>query len=357
MAQSGQRDGEHHDEHRAAAKQAHGDDSADELHEMLSKSAQDEQHDAKDAQSAIDSQDDSTPSLERTPRMIVVGIICTLIGGTMWGVNGSVSKILMDGYGTSPLWLACIREIFAGLIFLICAAFATPHSLKRAVTNVREYPMFICTALLCVTLMQVGYLFAIHWTNAGTATVLQTLNLVMVLIYVCVRGHRRPSSRETVGVLLALIGVWLLATGGNISALSLPLPGLFWGLLNAFSCACLAIIPVKMIDKYGNFVVNGLTFLLSGLILMPFVRPWEHVPAYDARGWGLLAFTVVIGTFAAFWLFMIGVVRIGSMRATMLGTIEPVMATITAVMWTGAVFTPADLVGFVLILIMVFLVR
>jgi hypothetical protein len=45
------------------------------------------------------------------------------------------------------------------------------------------------------------------------------------------------------------------------------------------------------------------------------------------------------------------------MRATMLGTSEPVMATISAVAWTDAVFEPTDLVGFVMILIMVFLVR
>jgi drug/metabolite transporter (DMT)-like permease len=54
---------------------------------------------------------------------------------------------------------------------------------------------------------------------------------------------------------------------------------------------------------------------------------------------------------------MAGVVRVGSMRATMLGTSEPVMATISAVAWTDAVFEPTDLVGFVMILIMVFLVR
>ena len=54
---------------------------------------------------------------------------------------------------------------------------------------------------------------------------------------------------------------------------------------------------------------------------------------------------------------MAGVMRIGSIRATMLGTIEPVMATLTAVLFTGVVFGPADLVGFILIIVMVFLVR
>ncbi|MCB5635091.1 DMT family transporter, partial [Bifidobacterium animalis] len=72
-------------------------------------------------------------------------------------------------------------------------------------------------ALTCVTLVQVAYLFTIHWTNAGTATVLQTVNLPMVLIYVCVRANRRPTKREVIGVAVAFVGVWLLATGGKPS--------------------------------------------------------------------------------------------------------------------------------------------
>lgn len=288
------------------------------VEKILKRSARVEQRDAVQELAAATQVE---PNVAQTPRRMAVGIACTLVGGVLWGVNGSVSKILMEQYGASPMWVACVREIFAGLVFLACGAIGSPKALRKAFTTVRDYPMYLVTALTCVTLVQVAYLFSIHWTNAGTATVLQTVNLLMVLGYVCVRGRRRPSAREVVGVALAFTGVWLLATGGDFGALSLPLPGLLWGLADAFACACLAIIPVKLIAKYGNFVVNGITFLLSGLILTPFVRPWAHVPAFDARGWWLLAFTVVVGTFVAFWLYMAGVVRIGSMRATMFGTI------------------------------------
>lgn len=70
-----------------------------------------------------------------------------------------------------------------------------------------------------------------------------------------------------------------------------------------------------------------------------------------------VGFLVVIGTFAACGLYMGGVAIIGSMRGILIGTIEPVVATVTAVTWTGAAFSPADLVGLVLIILMVFLVR
>lgn len=116
-------------------------------------------------------------------------------------------------------------------------------------------------------------------------------------------------------------------------------------------------MPTAMIAKWGNFVTNGIMFLISGLVLCPFVQPWAHLPKFDVASVSMLLFTVVLGTFGAYALFMAGVMRIGSIRATMLGTIEPVMATLTAVLFTGVVFGPADLVGFILIIVMVFLVR
>ncbi|MBS6946982.1 MAG: DMT family transporter [Bifidobacterium scardovii] len=116
-------------------------------------------------------------------------------------------------------------------------------------------------------------------------------------------------------------------------------------------------MPAKMIARWGNLTVNGLMFVISGMFLLPFVRPWATAPALDWVGVLLMVYTVVGGTFGAYWLFLGGMMRVGSMRATMLDTSEPVAATITAVMFTGAVFTPTDLIGFVMILAMVFLVR
>ncbi len=296
-------------------------------------------------------------TFERTPKNLLIGIAMTLCGGVLWGINATVSKILMGTYHASPLWIACVRELAAGVLFLACSAIMTPKLLSGMLRDRASYPRILATALVCVLLVQVAYLESINWTNSGTATVLQSLNLLFVLAFVCLRGKRFPGIREGVGVALAFAGTVLIATGGDITTLKLPLAGLAWGVVNAFSTAAMSIVPVKLIERWGNFTVNGVAFLISGLVLLPFVKPWASAPHLDWAGIGLMVFTVIGGTFGAFWLYMAGVMRVGAMRATMLGTSEPVMATISAVAWTGAVFEPTDLVGFVMILVMVFLVR
>lgn len=288
---------------------------------------------------------------------MLAGMALVLVGGAMWGCNATVSKLLMNDYGVDPLWLACVRELFAGLLFLIAGGVMSPAKLAGAAKDVRSYPKYVVLALCCVLIGQVAYLQSINWTNSGTATILQSLNLLVVLAWVCIMSHRMPRKRETIGVALAFIGTVLIATGGNLSTLALPPEGLAWGALNAVATSALSILPTAMITKWGNFITNGIMFLISGLMLCPFAQPWAHLPKFDVMSVSLLLFTIVLGTFGAYALFMAGVMRIGSIRATMLGTIEPVMATLTAVLFTGVVFGTADMAGFALITIMVFLVR
>lgn len=313
---------------------------------------------SKAAQLAISSSTDSlNPAFSSSARTIFIGMILTLLGGALWGTNATVSKILMGDYHVTPLQIACVRQLAAGVLFFITASICTRKQLVSAVKSTRSWGMFVLTGIVCVLLTQVSYLWAIDWTNSGTATVLQSLNLVFVLVYACLKNRRFPNVRENVGVLLAFVGTALMATGGDFSKLSLPIMGLIWGLVDAASTAALAIMPVKLIAKWGNLSINGITFIVAGLILLPFVRPWETMPALDWRGIALFAFTVVGGTFGAYWLFLSGIMRVGAVRGTLLGASEPVMAAITAVMFTGAVFSWADFVGFALIFIMMTLLR
>ena len=66
---------------------------------------------------------------------------------------------------------------------------------------------------------------------------------------------------------LAFKGTVLIATGGGLTTLTLPLAGLMWGLGDALASATMSILPVKVMGRYGNFTVNGLMFLISGVIL------------------------------------------------------------------------------------------
>lgn len=292
-------------------------------------------------------------------RKLVHGAICTLLGGACWGFSGTCAKFLMTTYAIDPIWLVCVRELGSFWLFLLAAAIqdrgAAEHRVTavfRDRTSVLEIVGFAFGGIL---LSQVAYLETIDWTNSATATVLQSMNLLLVLVYVCVRTHRGPRRREVLGMALALVGTYLLATGGKLGGLTMPAEGLAWGIACALAAALLAILPRRILARWGSFVVNGYGMLVSGLVLTAFARPWEHMPALDLAGWGWIAVIIVVGTFGAYALFLHGVSEVGSLKANLLGTIEPLSATFFSVVWLGTTFLPAELAGFAMIIAMVYL--
>ena len=115
------------------------------------------------------------------------------------------------------------------------------------------------------------------------------------------------------------------------------------------------MIPAKILPEYGSSIVTGSAMLTAGVVSCIFVQPWAHMPALDAAGIEALAVFVVIGSFFAYMLYMQGVKDIGSVRASLIGTVEPVSATITSAVMLGTVFLPTDLIGFAMIIVMMFL--
>ncbi len=288
-------------------------------------------------------------------KALIRGILITLSGAALWGCNGTLVKCLMDRYAADPLWIACFRQLGCCGLFLLAARIEQKGRVTALVHDRKAMWGILGVALGSFLLSQVAYLMAIAWTNSATATVLQSLQMLICLTYVCIKVKRRPRKRELLGAVLALVGTYLIATGGNPGQLQLPLMGIFWGFMAAVAGAILAIQPAKLLGQWGSFAVNGVGFLISGIILTLFFQPWNHMPALDGFGWLLIILSITLGTFGAYGLYLQGVKEVGSLRATLLGTMEPVMATVTSIVWMGTVFDGATLIGFVLVVAMVYL--
>lgn len=296
------------------------------------------------------------PKVSKTTR----GVILTLIGGSCWGFSGTCAKFLMDTYAIDPIWMVCVRQLCASILFFIFAA-TTSDNRKRLgelietkVDGGRGVFVLVATAL-CMMANSCCYLVSINLTNSATATVLQTLGLVFLMVYACAIARRAPRKRELLGLILALAGTFLLATGGDPTKLSMPLNGLIWGIDTGVSYAFYTAVPAGALKRWGSPVVNAFAFAISGIILACFVHPWENPPALDAMGIVWFAIIVLVGTFLAFALYLQGVKDLGPLRASILGTSEPIAATVFSVLWLGTAFTPADIIGFALIIIMVYL--
>lgn len=283
------------------------------------------------------------------------GILCTLAGGTFWGFSGACGQYLFTNYHINSSWLTVVRMLGAGFVLTILSLLQHREKLTGLWHDKRDTIQVVLFALFGLMFSQYSYLTSISYSNAGTATVLQYLGPVLILILVCVRGRKLPTTKEAIAIVMAVLGTFLLATHGNPGNMVLSKDGLIWGLLSAVSLACYTLLPAKIVPKWGSMVVTGLGMLLGGIVLACLVRVWQISVVLDGKGWLAVGGVVIMGTILAYTLYLQGVADIGAVRASMLASIEPVAATLFSVLWLRTVFLPMDLIGFSCILTTIFL--
>ena len=290
------------------------------------------------------------------------GVVTALVGGAMWGFSGTCAQYLYQHYEIDPLFITWVRMLGSGILFLILLAFTQRGKLRAIAGDRRELGRLALFGIAGLFLCQFTYTTSVNATNAGTATVLQSLSTVFILAATCLIMRRAPRAMELGGLALALVATWLIATKGNLTALMIPPAGLAWGLINAASCTFYIMYPKHLFARWGSLPVTGIGMLIGGIAA---VAIWglgglwgaaPVVPQLGLDGVLVLAAIVVVGTLAAFGLYLHGVSIVGSVKGGLLGTTEPASAMVFAALWLGTMFTWADWIGLVLMVAMIFLV-
>lgn len=286
---------------------------------------------------------------------VLRGTLCSSVGGIFWGVSGACGQYLFETFGVPSIWLVCMRTLVGGGILTLLILPKYGRELLALVRQPRELAKLAVFGLFGLLMCQYAYLTAIEYSNAGTTTVLQTLSLVLVMLITCAHTRTLPSRVQTAALLLALTGTFILATGGNPGQMSLSVRGLFWGLLTAVAATTYTLLPRVLVRRWGQLMVTGAGMLIGGVFINLAARSWRYSISLPWQGWLAVAGAVILGSALAFPMFMQGISDIGPVKSSMLAATEPVSATVCSALWLRTAFSPADLIGFLLILATIFL--
>ena len=283
------------------------------------------------------------------------GIIITLIAGTLWGFSGTCAQFLFDDYGITPLYLTNMRMLASGVILVVMGLIFYKENFMAMLKDKGNLVMLVSFAFLGILFNQLSYLEAIDHTNSGTATILQYVGPVLIMVVSCFMAKRLPTRVEFVAIILVVIGTWLIATHGNFSSLYITPKGLTWGLLSAIASVLYTMLPVRLIKEYGSIPVVGTGMLLGGLGLTVMNRFNGGPGVYDTRYITYLSIIIILGTVIPYTAYLLGVSLCGAVKASMVASVEPVSATVCMVLWLGETFYAIDFVGFICILVTVFM--
>ena len=210
---------------------------------------------------------------------------------------------------------------------------------------------------------QLAYLWAIQFSNATTATLLQFLFLPIVASYEAVKGVLRWSVRWTASLLLAMVGTLFLVgglPGPNFRILVTP-AGVVFGLLAAVSGAYYTLASRPLVRVHGSWWVTTWGFMIGALATLPFGV--ESFLSYQLPStWygltvvaGLVVFVIVFGTILAYGLYLAGLRRLSATEIGLASSSEPIVASGAAYLLLGVILTAIQYLGGAMIILAVVL--
>ncbi len=290
----------------------------------------------------------------------VLGYTVYSIAALLFAVNGTVSKsILLTGISAARL--TELRVTLAFLIMLIIVAIT-----RRSALRIRrdEIALLLAFGILGVAMTQWLFFFAIERLAVGVALIIEFTAPIMVALWF--RFGRKQPVRPTVwvGLVLALVGLTLVAQAWQ--GFSLDALGAAAAFGAAAALAVYYILAEHQVHRPNGRDTISLTMWGFGVAALFFaiIQPWWSYPWEDLTGSGqplgvdgpqvpvsaLIAWMVILGTVAPFWLVIASLHHLTSAQASTIGMMEPVLASIVAWLALSEILTPVQIIGGLVVL-------
>ena len=285
-----------------------------------------------------------------TKKGTIIGTFLTISGGILWGISGVCGQFLFQNKDVTASWLVPLRLVTAGFL-LLCYYLIRDKGKAFDIWKIKRNRIdIIIYGLAGMMLCQYSYFQTIEWSNAGTATVIQYLGPALIVVWVCLQTKRLPEKKEVLGVILAVTGIFLIATHGNPTTLALSQKALIMGLISAVSVVIYTVKPARMQAEFDTPLILAWGMLIGGTALTIAFRPWNNKVIFDGETFTALTFIILFGTMAGFSMYMTGVKMIGSVKASLYSCVEPVASMVLTAVWMKVSFTTPDLIGTVFVI-------
>lgn len=272
------------------------------------------------------------------------GYLLAIIPAIFWGISGTFCQYLFQQKQFNPEWLVTIRLLAAGFILLVIAAFKKQNiwQVWKTKNDAVQMVIFSTAGMAAV---QYTYFAAIYASNAATATVLQYIGPAMIALYLALRYKKIPTRFESLAILLAIAGTFLLVTHGSINTVTVSGSAFFWGMASAVTLAFYTLYPLNLLKRFPSAAVVGWGMFLGGIAFCFIKSPFDVPGIWDVSSIAMIAFIILLATLFAFYAYLVSVQYIGATKASLLACIEPLAAAFFAVIWLKVPFGAYEWTG------------
>ena len=285
-------------------------------------------------------------------RRLAYGLI--VAAAFLWGIIGLFITLLHDA-GFSSLQIVSVRALTASFFLLLYISIKNRASLS---IRLRDSRYFIGTGMVSIALFNWCMFTAIQETSIAVATILLYTAPVFVTLLSRIFFREAFTPRKIAALFITLLGCTLVAGVVREGTEALSSYGLMLGLASGFFYALYSIFGKAALQKYDSLTVTLYTFLFAAMAVTPFSNLGEVLPLIVqpqvllwAIGLGLLSTTL------PYLLYTKSLSLIESSRASIIATLEPVIAALLSVLVFQEQLSVWQYLGIILVIGAVVLVQ
>ena len=280
-------------------------------------------------------------------------VLFVLLAGTSWAASGIAAQHFYTQSTYIPIELTQVRLFLSSALFFLLSWWS--GGFMRGVRLLRRSPrlliQFAIFGIGGIMFVQYSYFEGIAAGDAAATTVITYTSPAMLILYLALRHRRLPTVPETAMVVVAVAGVFLLVTGGDIDKLSVPMACIVWSLISGAAFVFAMLYPVHLLRVFDRFFLLAVCMLIGGVFLLPMTQAIVEVGSFFAADtWIDLVVIVVFGTVIAFFSFNVGLRWLSPEETAITATIEPLVSVLFTWFIFDAHFVAAQIIGIVLVI-------
>jgi drug/metabolite transporter (DMT)-like permease len=286
-----------------------------------------------------------------------VGYLFALISALLFGANGSLTKVVIDG-GLTPAQLTLFRV--AGTVLISGAVLLVTNRGAFRPTR-RQLAVLAVLGLAGVAGLQYFYAVALSLLPVGITLLLEYTAVLAVPVIAFLIFRERVRTRLWISIGFVLLG---LATVAQLGASELDPLGVVFALLAAAALTVYFLVGERMLSGNSAMGVAFWSMLFATLLWLALSGWWDIDPRTFLSPVSLggrldtielplilpLLCTVVFGSFAPFLFSYLALKRLTATSAGVIAASEVVFAFAVAWLWLGEGLGGLQLLGAGLVL-------
>jgi len=266
-----------------------------------------------------------------------------ITGAALWGTIGWYVKHLY-ALGFTPMEAVTLRVWTSSLILIIYQLITAPKQLKlHSITDIKY---FLGTGILSIIFFNFCMFKAIELSTLPVATALLYTAPAFVTIISYFLFKETLNRAKMVALCITLIGTCLVVGFIPLNLKSIQIGSIVFGLSSAIGYALYSIFSKFALEKYTSLSVTTYTFFIAAITLIPFF-PYSSKFALLYRPTTLL-YAIGLGflpTAFAYIIYTHGLSKTEASKASILTTVEPVVATLIGIFIFNESFSLSQMIG------------